>query len=95
MEIIEVIIKEMDYAYQRWRKLSRSALESWISRERVREKEFDLLVKVRANERKMGREGEYPALKAWEVACEGGKKYKVWWGGVWVVMEWTWGLLAS
>ena len=43
----------------------------------------------------MRKEDGYPALKGMGMACEGGKKYKVWWGGVWVVMEWVWGLLAS
>ena len=30
-----------------------------------------------------------------EMACEGGKKYKVWWGGVWVDHGVGMGLLVS
>ena len=33
--------------------------------------------------------------KTWGWLVKRGKRYKVWWGGVWVVMEWVWGLLAS
>ena len=43
----------------------------------------------------MRREDDYPALKGMGMACEGGKKYKVWWGGVWVDHGVGMGLLVS
>ena len=63
VEIIEIIIKRMDYSYQMWRKIQRSALKSRaLERENEREKSLLFLVK-REEMREMRRKGEYSALK--------------------------------
>ena len=62
VEIIEIIIKRMDYSYQMWRKIPRSALKSRVlERENEREKSLLFLVK-REKMREMRREEAFLAF---------------------------------